>query len=235
MIDASVHLTERNSTHIHSSLIDIHSHIKNLSVDLTASGFSEVEGSGLVGQYKAQKSAAIISRLLQEGKLNARTIIINGDKGTGKTALARGIYMMFSCGIALSFSVCKSTSFVSMSAAELFSASFSVSESLIQAFRKAIFLEIQERSEILEGEVIEIICEKSSGQEVSGKLTLKTTDMEAVFEIGRKVSAQLMQERIQPGDIISINTTSNSVIRKGRSLTYGNNLDSSCLVFFGIS
>lgn len=194
-------------------------------MDLTTSGFSEVEGSGLVGQYKAQKSAAVISKLLQEGKLNARTIIINGDKGTGKTALAR----------ALSLSVCKSTSFVSMSAAELFSASFSVSESSIQAFRKAIFLEIQERSEILEGEVIEIICERNSGQEASGKLTLKTTDMEAVFEIGRKVSAQLMQERIQPGDIISINTTSNSVIRKGRSLTYGNNLDSSCLVIYALS
>lgn len=90
MIDPNVHLTERNSTHIHSYL-DIHSHIKNLSLDLTTNGFSEVAGSGLVGQDKAQKSAAIISKLLREGKLNARTIVISGEKGTGKTALARGI------------------------------------------------------------------------------------------------------------------------------------------------
>lgn len=63
----------------------------------------------------------------------------------------------------------------------------------LQAFRKSIGVRIKEEAEILEGEVVEIDIERpatGSGQKV-GKLTIKTTDMETVYDLGQKMIEQI--------------------------------------------
>ncbi len=65
----------------------------------------------------------------------------------------------------------------------------SKTEALTQAFRRSIGVRIMEESEMIEGEVVEIEIEtpdKGTGDKV-GKLTLKTTEMETVYDLGQKV------------------------------------------------
>jgi RuvB-like protein 2 len=72
---------------------------------------------------------------------------------------------------------------------QVFSLEMSKTEALTQAFRRSIGVRIMEESEMIEGEVVEIEIEtpdKGSGDKV-GKLTLKTTEMETVYDLGQKV------------------------------------------------
>ena len=43
---------------------------------------------GLVGQLEARKAAGIIVEIIKEGKMAGRAILIGGQPGTGKTAIA---------------------------------------------------------------------------------------------------------------------------------------------------
>ena len=63
------------------------------------------------------------------------------------------------------------------------------------------WLRIKEEAEILEGEVVEIEVERpatGTGQKI-GRMTIKTTDMETVYDLGQK-----MIEQIQKGLIYSV-------------------------------
>lgn len=51
--------------------------------------------------------------------------------------------------------------FVMLSSSEVFSLEMSKTEALTQAFRKAIGVRIKEEAEVLEGEVVEIIVDRS--------------------------------------------------------------------------
>ena len=80
-----------------------------------------------------------------------------------------------------------------------------------KAFRKSIGVRIKEEAEILEGEVVEIDIERpatGSGQKV-GKLTIKTTDMETVYDLGQK-----MIEQITKGIYLPLKLYSNQKFRK---------------------
>ena len=80
-----------------------------------------------------------------------------------------------------------------------------------KAFRKSIGVRIKEEAEILEGEVVEIDIERpatGSGQKV-GKLTIKTTDMETVYDLGQK-----MIEQITKGIYLTLKLYSNQKFRK---------------------
>ena len=112
--------------------------------------------------------------MIQEGEIAGRVILLAGEPGTGKTAIAMGIAQ----------SLGSETPFTSLAASEM-----SKTEALTQAFRKSIALRIKEESEIICGEVVEIKVERSlsgSGDKI-GSITLKTTDMETVYELGAKV------------------------------------------------
>lgn len=63
----------------------------------------------------------------------------------------------------------------------------SKTESLTQAFRRSIGIRIKEEAEIIEGEVVTIEIDKSSTNEKIGRITLKTTDMESVYDLGNKL------------------------------------------------
>jgi len=45
---------------------------------------------GLVGQLEARKAAGIILQMIKNGDIAGRGILIAGQSGTGKTALAMG-------------------------------------------------------------------------------------------------------------------------------------------------
>ncbi|KAF2923611.1 hypothetical protein DAI22_07g205866 [Oryza sativa Japonica Group] len=104
------------------------------------------------------------------------------------------------------------TPFASVAASELFSLDLSkTEEALTQAFHRSIGVRIKAEAEIIEGEVVEISIDRPvsggssapSGVAAAGKigrLTLKTTDMETVDELGGKMIEALGKEKLQSGD-----------------------------------
>ena len=64
----------------------------------------------------------------------------------------------------------------------------------LQAFRKSIGVRIREETEIIEGEVVEVQIDRpatGTGAKV-GKLTLKTTEMETIYDLGNKMIGELL-------------------------------------------
>jgi len=119
------------------------------------------------------------------------------------------------------------TPFTNMSASEIYSLEMSKTEALTQAIRKSIGVRIKEETEIIEGEVVEILVDNpttGSGQKV-GKLTLKTTEMETVYDLGQKMIDSIMREKIQSGDVITIDKATGKVSRLGRSFARARDYD----------
>jgi RuvB-like protein 2 len=58
-----------------------------------------------------------------------------------------------------------------------------------------------------------------------GKLTVKTTDMEAVFDMGTKMIDAMSKERVMAGDVISVDKSSGKIVKLGRSLTRSRDYD----------
>ena len=110
----------------------------------------------------------------------------------------------------------------------------SKTESLTQAFRRSIGVRIKEETELIEGEVVEIqvdrsvtgvrgcnsiqtMADKDSQATKTGRLTLKTTDMETVYDLGSKMIDQLQKEKVLAGDVVSIDKASGRISKLGRS------------------
>ncbi|CAM0145391.1 unnamed protein product [Urochloa decumbens] len=202
--------------------IGAHSHIRGLGLDSSMEARDASEG--MVGQLPARRGAGLILQLIRQGKIAGRAVLIAGQPGTGKTALAMGIAK----------SLGAETPFASVAASELFSLDLSKTEALTQAFRRAIGVRIKEEAEIIEGEVVEISVDRplsassaggSSGAPSgattvgkSGRLTLKTTDMETVYELGGKMIEALGKEKVQSGDVIALDKASGKVTKLGRSI-----------------
>ena len=73
---------------------------------------------------------------------------------------------------------------------------------LTQAFRRSIGVRIKEETEIIEGEVVEVQIDRpvsGAGPKV-GKLALKTTEMETIYDLGNKLIESLTKEKV--GDIL---------------------------------
>lgn len=116
--------------------IGVHSHISGLG--LTENLEESEENQGMVGQMKARKAAGLIVKMIKEGKIAGRAILITGEAGTGKTAIAMGI----------SRALNKDTPFVSMTASEVFSVDMSKTEVLTQSIRKAVGVRISEKKNV---------------------------------------------------------------------------------------
>lgn len=64
---------------------------------------------------------------------------------------------------------------------------------------RLFYVNYREESEIIEGEVVEIQVERPAtgvGTKI-GKLTLKSTDMETIYDLGNKMIEALMKEKVR--------------------------------------
>lgn len=52
---------------------------------------------------------------------------------------------------------------------------------------------------------------------LQGKLTMKTTEMETIYDLGTKMIEALTKEKVQAGDVIAIDKASGKITRLGRS------------------
>ncbi|MCJ1363923.1 RuvB-like protein 2 [Acarospora aff. strigata] len=197
------------------NLVAAHSHIRGLGVDSDTLE-PRTSSQGLVGQEKARKAAAVILQMVKEGKIAGRAVLIAGPPSTGKTAIAMG--MAQSLGPDVPFTM--------LASSEIFSLEMSKTEALTQAFRKSIGVRIKEESEMIEGEVVEIQIDRSvTGGTKQGKLTIKTTDMETIYDMGTKMIDSMSKERVMAGDVISIDKSSGKITKIGRSYTRSRDYD----------
>jgi RuvB-like protein 2 len=170
----------------------------------------------MVGQQKARRAAGVILKMVENGSIAGRAVLIAGPPSTGKTAIAMG----------LSQSLGKDVPFTAIAGSEIFSLELSKTEALTQAFRKSIGVKIKEETEIIEGEVVEIQIDRSiTGGHKQGKLTIKTTDMETIYELGNKMIEGLTTEKVLAGDVISIDKSSGKVTKLGRSFARSRDYD----------
>ncbi|KAG7118086.1 RuvB-like helicase 2 [Verticillium longisporum] len=93
--------------------------------------------------------------------------------------------------------------FTSLAASEIFSLEMSKTEALTQAQ----------------------IDRSVTGGAKQGKLTIKTTDMEAVYDMGTKMIDAMTKERVMAGDIISIDKSSGKITKLGRSYARSRDYD----------
>ncbi|CAG8441175.1 1586_t:CDS:10 [Ambispora gerdemannii] len=194
--------------------IGAHSHIRGLGLDESLE--PRQVSQGMVGQAKARKAAGIILQMIKEGKIAGRAILMAGPPGTGKTAIATGMAQ----------SLGKDIPFTMLAASEIFSLEMSKTEALTQAFRRSIGVRIKEEAEIIEGEVVEIQIDRSvTGGTKQGKLTLKTTDMETIYDLGHKMIDALNKEKVLAGDVITIDKASGKISKLGRSFTRARDYD----------
>ncbi|KAF9069198.1 TIP49 C-terminus-domain-containing protein [Rhodocollybia butyracea] len=201
--------------------IGVHSHITGLGLDDRLE--PRPNSQGMVGQLRARKAAGVILRMLSPSSfssasttvstapgLSGRAILLAGPPSTGKTAIARGMAATLGPDVP----------FTTITASEVYSLSMSKTEALTQALRRSIGVRIREEEEVVEGEVVEIVVERGiTGSGKSGRVILKTTDMETVYEMGGKMIDEMTKEKVLAGDIISIIKSSGRITKLGEILT----------------
>jgi RuvB-like protein 2 len=98
----------------------------------------------------------------------------------------------------------------------------------LQVFRRSIGVRIMEETEIIEGEVVDITVDVATGPKAGekvGKLTMKTTEMETVYDLGVKMIDALTSEKVTAGDVITIDKATGRVTKLGRSFTRSRDYD----------
>jgi len=97
------------------------------------------------------------------------------------------------------------------------------------AFRRSIGVRIMEETDIIEGEVVEIQTDQPAAGEAAaektGRVTLCTTEMETVYDLGARMIEALQKEKVSAGDVISIDRASHRVTKLGRSFTRSRDYD----------
>lgn len=194
--------------------VSAHSHIRGLGL---SDKLEPMESEGMVGQCKARKAFGLVSRMAKKGSIAGRAVLLSGQPGTGKTAIAMGMAQ----------SLGTETPFTSISGSEIFSLEMSKTEALKQALRKSIAVRIKEESEIIEGEVVDVQIDRpasGTGNKI-GKLTIKTTEMETIYDMGQKMIDSILKEKVQAGDVITIDKASGKITKLGRSFTRARDYD----------
>ena len=74
--------------------IGAHSHIRGLGLDDSLE--PRKVSQGMVGQVKARRAAGVILEMIKEGTIAGRAVLLAGQPGTGKTAIAMGNFVVIS-------------------------------------------------------------------------------------------------------------------------------------------
>jgi TBP-interacting protein len=193
--------------------IGAHTHIKGLGLDENLRAVKIKDG--MVGQEKAREAAGLVVKMIKEGKLSGKCIILAGPPGTGKTAIA----------VAISRELGENVPFIQMSGSEIYSAERKKTEILIEAIRKCIGIEIHEMRKVYEGELTHVDIKTAPHpynpyQKVpeSVRLTLRTTDEEKTIEAGPSIAQQIIAEGVSEGYVIQIDAETGRVASLGLSL-----------------
>jgi RuvB-like protein 2 len=204
---ASVHVSDVTKV----ERIGAHSHIRGLGLGANLEPLQSADG--LVGQKRARKACGVLRAMVSEGKIAGRGVLLVGPSGTGKTAVAMGLAQSLGDG----------TPFTSLAASELYSLEMSKTEALTQAFRKSLGVRLREEAELIEGEVVELLIDRPAAGAAGaaggkqGKIVMKTTDMETMYELGQKMIDSLAKQKVTAGDVISIDRGTGKITRLGRS------------------
>ena len=191
--------------------ISAHSHIRGLGLD--ERGEPIYIADGFVGQVEARKAAGIVVRMIREGRLAGRGILLVGPPSSGKTALA----------IAIARELGQDTPFVMISGAELYSAEMKKTEVLMRAVRRAIGIRFKEIRRVYEGVVKElkfVMARHPFNPYVkvprAARITLATKDEEKTLEVSQEIAIQLAQLGVRRGDLIWIDADTGEVHKIGR-------------------
>ncbi|MEM1612480.1 MAG: RuvB-like helicase [Desulfurococcaceae archaeon] len=192
--------------------IGAHSHIRGLGLD--EKGKAVFKADGLVGQVEAREAAGIVVRMIKEGKMAGRGILLVGPTGTGKTAIA----------VAIARELGEDTPFVMMSGSEIYSTERKKTEILMEAVRKALGVRIKEVRKVYEGVVKEVKIRRARhpmipyyAVPVEAKITLSTKDEEMTLTVPEEVTQQILELGIRKGDVIWIDAETGRVNRVGRT------------------
>ncbi len=193
--------------------IGAHTHVRGLGLDDDMNAVKVKDG--MVGQEKAREAAGLVVRMIQEGRLSGKTVILAGPPGTGKTAIA----------VAVSRELGANVPFIQMSGSEVYSSERKKTEVLLEAVRKCIGVEIHEMRKVYEGELTTIDIKTAPHpynpyQKVpeSIRLTLKTQKDEKTIEAGASIAQQIMQQNISEGSVVQIDAETGRVANLGLSL-----------------
>lgn len=99
----------KDVAHFIHSLPGAHSHIHGLGLDDNLE--PRMSSQGMIGQGPARRAAGIILRMVQEGRIAGRSILMAGPPSTGKTAIAMGMAQTLG----------KDVPFVMLAASEIYS------------------------------------------------------------------------------------------------------------------
>ena len=208
-----------------SSRISAHTHITGLGLDENGDVDDQIE-CGLVGQVKAREACGIVADLVEQQQMAGRALLLVGPPGTGKTALAMGLSKTIGVTGHAKIPFCP------MVASQVFSREVKKTEVLMEHFRRAIGLRIQEQKEVYEGEVTELTVEETEdplggyGRTISHViLGLKTAKGSKTLKLDPTIYDSLQKEAVRVGDVIYIEANSGAVKRVGRSDSFATEFD----------
>lgn len=197
-----------------------HSHIKGLG--LRSDGRADPNGAGFVGQTAAREAAGVVVDLIRAKKMAGKAVLLAGGPGTGKTALA----------LAVSQELGTKVPFCLMVGSEVYSAEVKKTEALMENFRRAIGLRVQETKEVYEGEITSLDPEEaenplgSYGRTISHLLiTLRSARGTKKLRLDPSIYEAIQKERVRIGDVIYIEANTGAVKRVGRSDAFSTEFD----------
>lgn len=197
-----------------------HSHIKGLG--LRPDGTAAQDSHGFVGQTAAREACGVVVDLIRAKKMAGKAVLLAGGPGTGKTALA----------LAVSQELGTKVPFCLMTGSEVYSAEVKKTEALMENFRRAIGLRVQEKKEVYEGEVVELTPEESEnplgayGRTISHLvITLRSSRGTKKLRLDPSIYEAIQKERVRLGDVIYIEANTGAVKRVGRSDAFSTEFD----------
>ena len=197
-----------------------HSHIRGLG--LRSDGRANTNGAGFIGQVAAREACGVVVDLIKAKKMAGRAVLLAGGPGTGKTALA----------LAVSQELGTKVPFCPIVGSEVYSSEVKKTEALMENFRRAIGLRVQETKEVYEGEVTELTPEEaenplgSYGRTISHLIvTLRSARGTKKLRLDPSIYEAISKERVRVGDVIYIEANTGAVKRVGRSDAFATEFD----------
>ncbi|KAI5191358.1 RuvB-like protein 1 [Nematocida sp. AWRm77] len=196
-----------------------HNHITGLGVD---KDLGTVEGAGLFGMERARKAASIFADMVVNRKIAGKALLISGESGSGKTALAFG----------LSRELGMRVPFVRMVGSEVYSAEIRKTEILHQAARRAVSLRIREIKRVYEGEIVDLKLEEREDPLNNYRKTvsqiyvsLRSSKGSQRLTLNPHLSQEILKQKISVGDVVYIEADDGVIKKIGRSDTYASEFD----------